>query len=530
MLNEQLPGQSLLSGLIPTTAFATHTTGNPNREEHSSAPAFKSILRDTTNDLDSYDSVDLKPADDEGVGAMPQVILATQLEISETWNPQLTAGISQAIAGELHIPVSPSPEANTNYLLVETNSTARAIAKESHATSEPSVLDALKLAESPLPSTQPMVESRNAIQIEQDQTSSARSPIQSVSATMLLNEPSSASIHHRNAVSNTASPTATADSQSVLMDHQTLEESPPAGLQVDKVMQEKTHNGIARSTPLARAPSSANENSELTNIRPPIDSARKNHDIDDLMDESTDDGANGSERAPISADERLIGGMNIKQDSQPRPDTTQRNQTPDKITNTMIERSLPEQQLSNDPTASSNVTQQNSSTATATSFGTASLTQNSTITEKTSNPIATNFQTSVSEPQGHGIVDQISQPLREHISLQRDGTLKVNLEPAELGRVSITLQRTANGLAAQMIAAESITTELLITQQQDLKDTLVNFGFDEVHVDVSHQDESGHSDERTESRPQHADSDLLEERQGDVEESSLNSRQLNVLA
>jgi len=511
MLNEQLPGQSLLSGLIPKSEFTTHTSVSPNREEHPPAPAFKSVLRDKTNDSDSSDSVDLKPANDEGMEAMPQVILATQLESSDTRNSQLTSGISQTITGELHIPVSLSSEANTNYLIAETNAVAQAIAKDPHASAEPSVLDALKLAESPKtpltdqtaesqsPSTQPTDESLTAIQADQDQTSLARSRIQSVSVAMLGNDPSSARSYHRNAVSNTANPTLTANSQSVLMDHNMLEESPPAELQVERLIQEKTHNGIVRPAPLTRPPGSANENSELTNIGPQIDSAMRNPDVDGLITESADDGANGLEQAPLSADEQLTSSMEIKPDSPPRSDTTKRNQIPDENTKTTIERSLAEQQLSNESTPNSNVTQQNPSSAITTSSGVASLSQNSTFAEKTSNPIAANFQTSVSDSQGHGIVDQISQPLREHISLQRDGTLKVNLEPADLGQVSITLQRTANGLAAQMVAAESITTELLITQQQDLKDTLVNFGFEEVHVDVSHQDENGHSDERTES-------------------------------
>ena len=157
-------------------------------------------------------------------------------------------------------------------------------------------------------------------------------------------------------------------------------------------------------------------------------------------------------------------------------------------------------------------------------------TQNNSTAEKLASPQATQFQASVAEAQGHGVVDQISQPLREHVSLQRDGTLQVNLEPAELGRVSITVQRTADGLAAQLVAAESLTTELLITQQQDLKDTLVNFGFDEVHVDVSQRDDNDRTGERTDSRRQHSDNNQLDEQQDVVENVNTSSGTINVVA
>ena len=157
-------------------------------------------------------------------------------------------------------------------------------------------------------------------------------------------------------------------------------------------------------------------------------------------------------------------------------------------------------------------------------------TQNNSTAEKLASPQATQFQASVAEAQGHGVVDQISQPLREHVSLQRDGTLQVNLEPAELGRVSITVQRTADGLAAQLVAAESLTTELLITQQQDLKDTLVNFGFDEVHVDVSQRDDNDRTGERTDSRRQRSDNNQLDEQQDVVENVNTSSGTINVVA
>lgn len=157
-------------------------------------------------------------------------------------------------------------------------------------------------------------------------------------------------------------------------------------------------------------------------------------------------------------------------------------------------------------------------------------TQSTSAADKLASPQATLFQASVAEAQGHGVVDQISQPLREHVSLQRDGTLQVNLEPAELGPVSITVQRTADGLSAQLVAAESLTTELLITQQQDLKDTLVNFGFDEVHVDVSQRDDNDRTGERTDSHRQHSDNNQFEEQQDVVENLNASNGTINVVA
>ena len=66
-------------------------------------------------------------------------------------------------------------------------------------------------------------------------------------------------------------------------------------------------------------------------------------------------------------------------------------------------------------------------------------------------------------------------------------TVSLELQPKELGHLTIRIEQTAELISAQIIANEQISSELLSGQKDSLTEALIDLGFDEASVDISHQ-------------------------------------------
>ncbi len=90
-----------------------------------------------------------------------------------------------------------------------------------------------------------------------------------------------------------------------------------------------------------------------------------------------------------------------------------------------------------------------------------------------------------------------------HVIESIDGkskTMSFNLEPADLGKLTIQITQSSEAIAAQIIASELASSDLISAQKESLQDALSELGFDDASVDVSH---GGHaSQDREEKSPQ----------------------------
>jgi flagellar hook-length control protein FliK len=74
-------------------------------------------------------------------------------------------------------------------------------------------------------------------------------------------------------------------------------------------------------------------------------------------------------------------------------------------------------------------------------------------------------------------------------------TMFLELNPADLGRLKIQVEQTAESVAAHIIASEIVSSDLLASKKEALLEALSNLGFADASVDISHQ-ESNQSDAR----------------------------------
>ena len=86
------------------------------------------------------------------------------------------------------------------------------------------------------------------------------------------------------------------------------------------------------------------------------------------------------------------------------------------------------------------------------------------------------------------VVGAISQ-LAETTESQFGNVISLELEPAELGRLSIRVEQSAEMITAQIIASESVSSELLQSQKSALLESLNDLGFESADVDISHKEE-----------------------------------------
>ena len=86
------------------------------------------------------------------------------------------------------------------------------------------------------------------------------------------------------------------------------------------------------------------------------------------------------------------------------------------------------------------------------------------------------------------VVGAISQ-LAETTDSQAGNVISLELEPAELGRLSIRVEQSAEMITAQIIASESVSSELLQSQKSALLESLNDLGFEIADVDISHKEE-----------------------------------------
>ena len=77
-------------------------------------------------------------------------------------------------------------------------------------------------------------------------------------------------------------------------------------------------------------------------------------------------------------------------------------------------------------------------------------------------------------------------------------TMFLELNPADLGRLKIQVEQTAESVAAQIIASEMVSSDLLASKKEALLEALSNLGFKDASVDISHQ-ESNQPDSQTPS-------------------------------
>lgn len=89
------------------------------------------------------------------------------------------------------------------------------------------------------------------------------------------------------------------------------------------------------------------------------------------------------------------------------------------------------------------------------------------------------------------------------ISFQKSAnqSITVEVDPPELGRINIQVEVVADHLAAQIVASEFVSAELLIRQKQHLIDALAEFGFGETTVDISHGSLSDQSERQEQGEP-----------------------------
>ena len=129
---------------------------------------------------------------------------------------------------------------------------------------------------------------------------------------------------------------------------------------------------------------------------------------------------------------------------------------------------------------------------------------------------------------------QVLAPLREQLTLRKDGTLHVDLYPKELGQVTIVVRHDVGGVTAQLLATEATTSELLATQQQALEESLANSGFDHVNVDIGNREENERNLTSKQDRKTVAREDASQENEEDTPEAksdkSVSSNRLNIVA
>jgi flagellar hook-length control protein FliK len=79
-------------------------------------------------------------------------------------------------------------------------------------------------------------------------------------------------------------------------------------------------------------------------------------------------------------------------------------------------------------------------------------------------------------------------------------TMSFNLEPADLGKLTIQITQSGEAIAAQIIASELASSDLLSAQKETLQETLSELGFDDASVDVSHDSQTSRDDKETSSQ------------------------------
>lgn len=65
-------------------------------------------------------------------------------------------------------------------------------------------------------------------------------------------------------------------------------------------------------------------------------------------------------------------------------------------------------------------------------------------------------------------------------------TFTADINPPELGRMSIQVDVTTDRIAAQIVVSEWVSAEMLIREKDALQASFANLGFDESQVDISH--------------------------------------------
>jgi hypothetical protein len=71
--------------------------------------------------------------------------------------------------------------------------------------------------------------------------------------------------------------------------------------------------------------------------------------------------------------------------------------------------------------------------------------------------------------------------------------ISLDLQPAELGHLTIRVEQTAESISAQIVAAEQISTELLLSQKEILLQSLSQAGIENATVDIMHREQGSHS-------------------------------------
>ncbi len=66
-------------------------------------------------------------------------------------------------------------------------------------------------------------------------------------------------------------------------------------------------------------------------------------------------------------------------------------------------------------------------------------------------------------------------------------TVSLELQPEELGHIKIHIEQTAESITTQIIATESLSSDLLLNHKDALLEALADLGFDRASVDISHQ-------------------------------------------
>ncbi len=90
-------------------------------------------------------------------------------------------------------------------------------------------------------------------------------------------------------------------------------------------------------------------------------------------------------------------------------------------------------------------------------------------------------------------IKKTSETVRDAVasSLRLEGkTVQVELHPAELGALKIQVTQHEDSIEAQIIASESMTSELLIAHREQLLETLADLGYDNAEVNISNEDDA----------------------------------------
>ena len=131
------------------------------------------------------------------------------------------------------------------------------------------------------------------------------------------------------------------------------------------------------------------------------------------------------------------------------------------------------------------------------------------VNPKSAQPTSTNFVGSTVSPSGTPLhttgatlspVAQVSAVFASSFtSFDQEPvqTISLELHPAELGQLKITVEHVGDQLMAQIVASESASADLLTNEKNFLEEALAELGFGEANVDISNHDQQNTEEENS---------------------------------